>query len=77
MCGKHAGLTAEVTGGLYSRAEQQLGVAVPREDLQATYHPLYVAAAAAAGLPEDPDPLSRTEISNGYWYNRCHHSIGC
>ena len=65
----HAGLTAEVAGGLYSRAEQQPGVAVPPEELQATYHPLYVAAAAAAGLPEDPDPLSRTEISNGYWYD--------
>jgi len=65
----HAGLTAEVAGGLYSRAEQQLGVAVPPEELQATYHPLYVAAAAAAGLPEDPDPLSRTELSNGYWYD--------
>eukprot|EP00892_Ulva_mutabilis_P000514 jgi/Ulvmu1/10463/UM063_0020.1 len=62
------GLTADMAEELYSRAEAQLGVAVPREEIQSTYHPQYAAAAAAAGLPPVSDPLSLTETVTGYWY---------
>ena len=65
-----AGLNGATAGDLYRRAERQLQVAQPPPELQHTYLPEYLAAAAAAGIPTDPDPLSRTgPPTDGIWPN--------
>lgn len=53
-----AGLTESAAARHYETAAATVGVAVPAQDLQQQYVPLWLRGAAATGIPTDVDPLS-------------------
>jgi choline dehydrogenase len=64
------GLTRSMADRLFDKAAAQLGAAPPPKDLQQTYVDEWLAAAAAAGVPQTKAPLSVGKAQDLVWINR-------